>query len=101
MSDYVASPYGPREIDVTGEPRHWPCGTGFEALPAQQHESLADAARRLGVGEDSLRNAARYRGLLAGSQRGRPKMGGGGGVRLPTATWDEVRSTMATRRRPS
>lgn len=28
----MASSYGPREFDCTGDPRHWPCGTGFEAV---------------------------------------------------------------------
>lgn len=31
MLDHVRSPYGPREIDVTGKPEHWPCGTGLDA----------------------------------------------------------------------
>lgn len=28
----MASTYGPREFDCTGDPRHWPCGTGLEAV---------------------------------------------------------------------
>ena len=101
MSDHVASPYAPREFDCTGEPRHWPCGTGFEAPASVQYESVAVAARRLGIGEESLHNAAKNRGMLASAQRGRPQRGGGGGKLLPASTWDEVRGLMRTRRRPS
>lgn len=32
MYDVVPSPYGPREFDCTGTPKHWPCGTGLEAV---------------------------------------------------------------------
>ena len=35
MLDHVPSPYGPREVDVTGEPKHWPCGTGIETAKPQ------------------------------------------------------------------
>lgn len=101
MSDHVASPYRAREFDCTGNPRHWPCGTGFEAAAAVQYESVAVAARRLGVGEESLHNAAKNRGMLAGAKRGRPQRGGGGGVLLASSTWDGIRASMRTRRRPS
>ena len=101
MIDHIRSPYGPREVDVTGEPRHWPCGTGAEAAVAVRYESVAVAARRLGIGEESLHNAARNRGQFAGAKRGRPQRGGGGGVLLASSTWDEIRASMRTRRRPS
>lgn len=101
MSDHIRSPYGPREFDCTGTPRHWPCGTGLEAPAAVQYESTAAAALRLGVGEECLRNAAASRGMFAGARRGRRLRGGGGGVLLPASTWDEVRGLMVTRRRPS
>lgn len=88
MGDFVPSPYGPREFDCTGEPKHWPCGTGLETQSAPVvYESAPAAAARLSAHESRLRNAARSRGMLTGGTRGRPKQGALGAV-LPSTQWD-------------
>ncbi len=88
MGDHIPSPYGPREFDCTGEPKHWPCGTGFEAQVAPVvYESAPEAAARLGAHEQLLRNAARNRGMLTGATRGRPASGRIATM-LPSTQWD-------------
>ena len=45
MLDHVRSPYGPREFGVTGDPRHWPCGTGIDAQADEPQPAHAFAPR--------------------------------------------------------
>lgn len=88
MIDFVPSPYGPREFDCTGDPRHWPCGTGFEApVVPVVYESAPEAAARLSAHEQRLRSAARNRGMLPGATRGRPASGRLATM-LPSTQWD-------------
>lgn len=87
MADIVHSPYGPREIDCTGDPACWPWNRSKVAPSTGGLETAAHAAARLNVRIQSLRDAARNRGHQPWAERGRPPKGSS--VGLPSAVWDE------------
>jgi hypothetical protein len=94
--DVVASPYGPCEIDCTGDVACWPWNRSTsQGAP----ETPASASVRLGIDPQTLREVARARGHHPWAGRGRPPKGCA--VGLPSDVWDAIAAAhIAGRKRP-